>query len=545
VGEGNWDNLWTIKTILRSFEMVSGLKVNFFKSKLYGINIEENFLRASSSFLHCAVESIPFRFLGIPVGANPRRRATWIPIIESMRNRLNTWKGRNLSIGGRVTLINSVLSSLPLYFFSFYKAPSCVIKELVTIQRNFLWGGGSVEKKMCWVSWDRICQPKTRGGLGIKNLEFFNSSLLCKWKWRCFNDKEAPWHELLIFRYGAFAENFLYGEGKERLKKSSIWWRDLWSLGGENDGGWFVNNISSVLGNGKEIGFWKEKWIGTATLKSLYPDLYLKSSLQNGNVSMLGSMAHNAWVWRLDWNEPLSEVEEALQQELLNILFPFQPNPDAEDRHRWIPSSNGVFSVKCAYLDLINRSAMVNLDDSVVRSLELMWKNNVPSKISIFGWRLLLEKLPTREALFDKGIIINNNEKCCVFCSNNDESIFHVFIQCNFTTTVWHKILNWMGLNFFNSISVQQHFISFEELIKSKANKVTKRYRHIIWLATTWCIWRWRNNIIFRHDRVNFSSLVDQIIYMSWFWFSARSRSNVVISFDSWLINPLDCLQCV
>jgi exonuclease III len=138
VGEGNWDNLWTIKTILRSFEMVSGLKVNFFKSKLYGINIKENFLRASSSFLHCAVESIPFRFLGIPVGANPRRRATWIPIIESMRNRLNNWNGRMLSIRGRVTLINSVLSSLPLYFFSFYKAPSCVLKELVTIQRNFL-----------------------------------------------------------------------------------------------------------------------------------------------------------------------------------------------------------------------------------------------------------------------------------------------------------------------------------------------------------------------------------------------------------------------
>jgi hypothetical protein len=50
VGEGNWNNLWTIKTILRSFELVSGLKVNFFKSKLYGINIEDSFLRASSSF---------------------------------------------------------------------------------------------------------------------------------------------------------------------------------------------------------------------------------------------------------------------------------------------------------------------------------------------------------------------------------------------------------------------------------------------------------------------------------------------------------------
>jgi hypothetical protein len=82
VGEGNWDNLWTIKTVLRSFELVSGLKVNFYKSKLYGINLDDSFLRASSSFLHCGVDSIPFRFLGIPVGANPRRKSTWLPIIE-------------------------------------------------------------------------------------------------------------------------------------------------------------------------------------------------------------------------------------------------------------------------------------------------------------------------------------------------------------------------------------------------------------------------------------------------------------------------------
>jgi hypothetical protein len=129
VGEGNLNNLWSIKTVLRSFEIVSGLKVNFFKSKLYGINLDESFLGAAACFLHCGVDSIPFRFLGIPVGANPRRKATWSTILEIMRKRLSIWNGRHLSIGGRVTLINSVLSSLPLYFFSFYKAPICVIKE--------------------------------------------------------------------------------------------------------------------------------------------------------------------------------------------------------------------------------------------------------------------------------------------------------------------------------------------------------------------------------------------------------------------------------
>jgi hypothetical protein len=52
-----------------------------------------------------------------------------------------------------------------------------VIKDLVSIQRNFLWGGGSAEKKICWVSWDRVCQPRKKGGLGIKKsgaFQFFS-----------------------------------------------------------------------------------------------------------------------------------------------------------------------------------------------------------------------------------------------------------------------------------------------------------------------------------------------------------------------------------
>jgi hypothetical protein len=156
MGEGSWENLWTIKIILRSFELVSGLKINFVKSKLYGINLAPSFLAAGSMFLSCRSDTLPFKFLGIPVGANPRRRETWKPIVENMEKRLSMWSSRHLSYGGRIVLINSVLSSLPLYFFSFFKAPKCIIQQLVRIQRNFLWGGGLDFKKICWISWDQI-----------------------------------------------------------------------------------------------------------------------------------------------------------------------------------------------------------------------------------------------------------------------------------------------------------------------------------------------------------------------------------------------------
>ncbi|GAU32253.1 hypothetical protein TSUD_53800 [Trifolium subterraneum] len=66
LGESSWENVRTIKSILRGFELVSGLKINFVKSKLYDINVEDNFLDVAATFLSCSFDSIPFKFLGIP-----------------------------------------------------------------------------------------------------------------------------------------------------------------------------------------------------------------------------------------------------------------------------------------------------------------------------------------------------------------------------------------------------------------------------------------------------------------------------------------------
>ena len=67
----------------------------------------------------------------------------------------------------RICLIKLVLMALPLYFISFFKMPSKVIREINKIQRFFfLWGGGEGKRKMAWVSWENICQENKVGGLG-------------------------------------------------------------------------------------------------------------------------------------------------------------------------------------------------------------------------------------------------------------------------------------------------------------------------------------------------------------------------------------------
>ena len=138
-GEASMENVKAIKVILRSFELVSGLKINFTKSSFGPIGKSEQWKKVAAKYLNYRLLSIPFTYLGIPIGANPRRCELWDPIIKKCERKLAKWKQRHISFGGRVTLIKSV--SIPIYFFSFFKVPNRVVDKLVSIQRRFLWGG--------------------------------------------------------------------------------------------------------------------------------------------------------------------------------------------------------------------------------------------------------------------------------------------------------------------------------------------------------------------------------------------------------------------
>jgi hypothetical protein len=126
IGEASSENLWAIKAILRAFELASGLRVNFHKSCLLGVNVSNEFLNMGAEFLNCRLGSTPFKYLGLPVGANPRRLATWQPLLDSLHARLNVWRNRYVSLGGRLTLLNAVLSAIPIFFLSFMKLPASV-----------------------------------------------------------------------------------------------------------------------------------------------------------------------------------------------------------------------------------------------------------------------------------------------------------------------------------------------------------------------------------------------------------------------------------
>ena len=107
-------------------------------------------------------------------------------------------------MGGKITLINLVVNALPIYLLSFFKIPQKVINRLVKLQRNFLWGGDQDNKKIPWVKWDIVYLPKSEGGLGIKDITKFNTTLLGKWIWALVSDQQQLWVRIINSKYGGW-----------------------------------------------------------------------------------------------------------------------------------------------------------------------------------------------------------------------------------------------------------------------------------------------------------------------------------------------------
>lgn len=64
---------------------------------------------------------------------------------------------------------------------SLFRMSAMVAKNIVKLQRNFLWGWGSKGRKIVWASWKKVCEPKKKGGLGMVEIRMFNITLLGKW----------------------------------------------------------------------------------------------------------------------------------------------------------------------------------------------------------------------------------------------------------------------------------------------------------------------------------------------------------------------------
>ncbi|XP_071714472.1 uncharacterized protein [Rutidosis leptorrhynchoides] len=513
-----WNSL-DMENIIRLFSLfhdISGLKINIDKSKVYGVGVMEVELGIMATQTGCMAGAFPLNYLGLPLGANMKLVKNWKVLEDRFVKKLSRWKGNLLSMGGRLTLIKSVLGSLGIYFFSLYKCPVGVLKKLESLRSRFFWGGGEEGRKMMWINWQQVLAPYSKGGLNVGSLKAFNLALLLKWRWRLLTDSKALWVKVIKVIHGD--EN---SGAQIRHNRRGTWgsitssWSDLHT---QNI---ILNNVfKRKVGNGANTKFWKDIWIGDCSLASRFGRIF--SLDMNGDCTIADRFINGVWVW--DWSRELTSCRhQALLQDLKLVIDSFVLG-DQMDSWACTISKQSCYLVKDGRMMIDNMLLPSNGHST-------RWINTLPRKVNIFMWRVELNKLPSRLNLSKKGLEIMHID--CPSCGFSVESTEHVLFECPIASQVWSRVQLWTNAD-------MPHFCSWNQGLAWLNNwnftARVKDHMFIIMAAYLWIMWRYRNNVIFGENKMKKADLFDSICNFSFNWIRYRSKCN--ISKNDWLCKP-------
>ncbi|GJS39916.1 RNA-directed DNA polymerase, eukaryota, partial [Tanacetum coccineum] len=374
IGEWSIANLSGITHILHCFSLLSGLSINLKKSHLLGVGIRSEDVNAAALYFGCSTMKTPFKYLGVMVGGNSSTLQAWDDTIGKLKARLSNWKLKTLSVGGRLTLLKSVLGSTPIYNMSIYKVPKSVLQTMESIRRNFFNGVQCDERKIVWIKWAKVLASKKYGGLGVSSFYALNRALLFKWVWRFISRDNSLWCRLIMSMHGSS----LYKLSPFRYSTWKSIIREVHML--KDRGVDLISHCHIRVGNGLRTQFWNEVWIGDTQLRVMFPRIYALEINKDCTVADKLQFSVTSSLRR-----SVRGGVESSQLALLQTYIEGTLLSNMEDRWVWDLNGEGVFRVK---------DVRILLDECFLPKAPTAtrWVKYVPIKINVFAWKL--RKIP-------------------------------------------------------------------------------------------------------------------------------------------------------
>jgi hypothetical protein len=250
---------------------------------------------------------------------------------------------------------------------------------------------------------------------------------------------------------------------------------------------YFFPHGSFSIRDGSEIRFWEDKWLGDTTLRERYPALYNIVRHKGDTLAKVMESFPPAMSFRRNLIGPRLTSWNELLQKLASVQLSEGP-----DEFRWGLTKNGLFSVQSFYRAMI-------LPLQSVYSNKSIWKMKIPLKTKVFAWYLRRGVILTKDNLAKRNW---HGSLRCVFCHNN-ETIKHLFFQCQFARSIWSIIQ--IGSSLYPPTSVANIYGNW-------LNGVDNRLKLLIRvgaIAVIWSLWLCRNDKVFNDKN---SSLM-QVIY--------------------------------
>lgn len=189
----------------------------------------------------------------------------------------------------------------------------------------------------------------------------------------------------------------------------------------------------------------------------------------------------NSWHWSICDVTVIMPTTAVSELHYINFFLQnFSPSVVVPYRFVWWSDSRG-FSVKSAYLRLHSCVEQLFVSSSDLKvALKCVWKTIGPSNVQVFAWRLILNRLQTRDEFAKRGVISGAHSLVCPLCRRLEESHNHIFLHCIVVSQVWSSIFDWLWVNYI--------------ILKGRVKRICRIF---IWLAEERVVWLIRNDTLF------------------------------------------------
>ena len=361
-----------------------------------------------------------------------------------------------------------MLSSIPVHTMSTIALPKSTLDGLDKVSRSFLWGSSVTQRKQHLISWKRVCKPRSEGGLGIRKAQDMNKALLSKVGWRLIQDYHSLWARIMRCNYRV--QDVRDGAWTKVRSVCSSTWRSV-ALGMREV---VIPGLSWVIGDGREILFWMDKWLTNIPLA----ELLVQEPPAGWKGMRARDLRRNGIGWDMATIAPYISSYNRLQLQ----SFVLDDITGARDRISWGESQDGRFKVSTTYSFLTGDEAP---RQDMKRFFDRVWSVTAPERVRLFLWLVAQQAIMTNQERHRRHL---STTTICQVCKGAKESIIHVLRDCPAMEGIWLRL-----------ISVSKQRLFFEKSILEwlyvnlgEHGEMGGSVWSTVFALATWWGWKWR-----------------------------------------------------
>ncbi|KAL8503593.1 hypothetical protein ACS0TY_022360 [Phlomoides rotata] len=235
-------------------------------------------------------------------------------------------------------------------------------------------------------------------------------------------------------------------------------------------------------------------------------------------INEMGRWSGGEWEWVLSWKRRLNVRELHTVETLTQLLNSHVIQQNVRDSWMWTDARDGKFITKEAYHIIVGDETNSNGEDEN-RAFKMLWKCTAIRRYQATAWRILKQRIPTRDELKLRGIIPETQDIRCPLCGVEDESVLHIFLGCRFSKQIWYVIYSWIGLVMAPHGEPKLHLMQHSSIL---GNSKSEEYAVSLWVDVVGTIWKIRNLAVFEDAKPNLSKAIDEIKAKTWSWLKVK-----------------------